>query len=115
MMSPATLAQRKPNASGNRAAPAQITVTPTLRATLVEGLGRMFAFERGGSLKSVCLFAVSVATLSWLIDSLLPVVQEVSQYLIGWSSGRAPTHHFTERLVKSVLPLIAFGGTAVGK
>jgi hypothetical protein len=110
-MNSANAIRRKPSASGDRAALAQITVTPTLRATLVEGLSRMFAFERGGSLKSVCLFATSIATLSWFVDSLLPVVQEASQYLIGWSSGNAPTHHFAEPLVKLALPLLAFGAT----
>lgn len=89
----------------------ETTVAPSLRATLVEGLSQMFAFERGGSVKSVCLFAVSVATLSWAVDSLLPVVQEASQYLIGWLSGHTPAHHFTEPLVKLVLPLLAFGAT----
>lgn len=87
----------------------ELTVTPSLRATLVEGLSQMFTFERGGSVKSVCLFATSVATLSWVVDSLLPVVQEASQYLIGWASGHAPAHHFAEPLIKSVLPLLAFG------
>lgn len=111
-MNPAATIQRKTNSSAGRAAPAQITVAPTLRATLAQGLGRMFAFERGGSLKSVCLFAVSVATLSWFIDSLLPLLQEASQYLTGWLKGGAPEHHFTEPIVKLVLPLIAFGVTA---
>ncbi|MBI1763312.1 MAG: hypothetical protein HYR56_17955 [Acidobacteria bacterium] len=98
-------------ASASTPARHQMTVTPSLRATLVEGLSQMFAFERGGSVKAVCLFAVSVATASWIVDSLLPVIQEASQYLIGWSSGPVPAHHFTEPLVKLVLPLLAFGTT----
>jgi hypothetical protein len=110
-MNSANAIRRKPNTWADPAPSGQITVTPTLRATLVEGLGRMFTFERGGSLKSVCLFATSVATLSWFIDSLLPVVQEASQYLVGWSSGSAPTHHFAEPLIKLALPLLAFGAT----
>lgn len=110
-MNPANATQRKTNSLAGRATPAQITVEPTLRATLAEGLGRMFAFERGGSVKSVFLFAVSVTTLSWFVDSLLLVVQEASQYLIGWSSGSTPAHHFAEPLVKLALPLLAFGAT----
>jgi hypothetical protein len=71
-------------------------ITPSLRATLVEGLSQMFAFERGGSVKAVCLFDISVATLSWAVNLLLPLVQEANQYLIGWSSGSAPAHLITE-------------------
>jgi hypothetical protein len=110
-MNPAVKIQCETNSSAGRAAPAQITVAPTLRATLAESLGRMFALERGGSFKSVCLFAVSVATLSWFIDSLLPLLQEASQYLTGWLKGGAPEHHFTEPIVELVLPVIAFGAT----
>jgi hypothetical protein len=66
-MNPATTIQRETNSPAGHAAPAQITVAPTLCATLAEGLGRMFAFERGGSLKSICLLAVSVATLIWFV------------------------------------------------
>lgn len=86
--------------------------TPSLRATLIEGLSQMFAFERGGSLKSVCLFATSIATLSWAVDSLLPLVQEASQYLISRSSGGASAHHFADPLIKAVIPLLAFVATA---
>jgi hypothetical protein len=39
---------------------------------MAEGLRRMLAFERSGSVKAVYLFAVSVATLDRFIDSLLP-------------------------------------------
>ena len=67
---------------------AQIPVAPTLRTTLAEGLRR----ERDRSVKSA-----------------LPMIQKTSHYLIGWSSGSASTHHFAEPLVKSVLPLLAFG------
>jgi hypothetical protein len=71
-----------------------VTVTPSLRATLAEGLSRLLACEHGGSAEAVCLFAVSVATLSWAVDKLRPVVQEASPYLIGWLSGGAPAHPF---------------------
>ncbi|MGH9755605.1 MAG: hypothetical protein ACREA2_22720 [Blastocatellia bacterium] len=77
-MSPATAPQWEPNSFAGRATPAQITVAPTLRATVAEGLSQVFAFKRAGSLKSVCLFAVSVATLSWFIDSLLPRSSEIA-------------------------------------
>ncbi|MGH9768343.1 MAG: hypothetical protein ACREAB_12985 [Blastocatellia bacterium] len=50
----------------------QITVALTLRATLAEGLGRPFAFERGLSVKLIYLFVVRVATSRWFVDSLLP-------------------------------------------
>ncbi len=60
----------------------KLIATPSLRATLIEGLSQMFAFERGGGLKTVCLFAASIATLSWAVDSLLPVLQEASRYLM---------------------------------
>jgi hypothetical protein len=64
-MNPAATIQRETNSLVGGAAPAQITVAPTLRATLVEGLGRMFAFERGGSVKSACLVDISIALL-WI-------------------------------------------------
>jgi hypothetical protein len=110
-MNPAATIQRETNSLVGGAAPAQITVAPTLRATLAEGLGRMFTFRLGGSVKSVCLFAVSVATLSWFIDSLLPLLQEASQYLTAWLKGGAPEHHFIGLIVKLALPLSAFGVT----
>jgi len=111
-MNPATAPQRETNSLAGSAEHAPITAAPTLRATLAEGLSRMFAFERGGSIKSVCLFASSVATLSWAVDSSLPVIEEASQYLIGWLSGQVPTHRFSEPLIELVLPLFAFGATA---
>ncbi|HKX31445.1 MAG TPA: hypothetical protein VJ302_27410 [Blastocatellia bacterium] len=89
----------------------QVTVTGSLRATFAESLGQMFAFEKGSSLKSVCLFAASVMTLSWFIDSLLPVVQEVSQFVATRLTGAGPESHFVEPLIKLLLPAMAFGAT----
>jgi len=64
-MNPAAATKSVPSAGD------QITVAPAFRATLAEGFGRTFAFERGGSVKSVCLFAARVVTLSWFVYSLL--------------------------------------------
>lgn len=112
-MNRAIALQREPNSFAGGAAHAQIIVAPTLRATLAEGMSRMFAFERGGSLKSVCLSAVNIAALSWFIDSLLLLPQEASQYFASWLKGAAPEHHFTEPIIKLVAPLAAFIAIAV--
>lgn len=82
----------------------QLTARPSLRASLAEALAQMFAFEKGGGIKSVLAFAVSLLAFSWFADSLLPLLQEASQFLWGFVRGAAPAHHFSEWLEKLVLP-----------
>ncbi|MGA9772996.1 MAG: hypothetical protein WBV94_28455 [Blastocatellia bacterium] len=92
----------------------QRLMTPSLRTTLAEALSGMFAFERGGGIKSVLLFGWSLAVFSWCVDSLLPLGQELSQYGWTWMRGNAPVHHFSEPAMKVVLPAFAFLLTIVG-
>ncbi|HKQ08168.1 MAG TPA: hypothetical protein VJ464_23790 [Blastocatellia bacterium] len=88
--------------------------TPSMRTTLAEALSRMFAFEKGGGIKSVLLFGWSLAVFSWFVDSLLPLGQELSQYMMNWLRGNAPAHHFSEPGMKLLLPGLVFLLTIAG-
>src|SRR2546423_7210922 len=88
--------------------------TPSMRTTLAEALSRMFAFERGGGIKSVLLFGWSLAVFSWCVDSLLPLGQELSQYMLNWMRGNAPAHHFSEPGMKLLVPALVFLATIAG-
>jgi len=88
--------------------------TPSMRTTLAEALSRMFAFEKGGGIRSVLLFGWSLAVFSWFVDSLLPLGQELSQYVLNWLRGSAGTHHFSEPAMKLILPGLVFLLTVAG-
>lgn len=81
---------------------------PSLRTTLAEAFERMFAFERGRGVSSVIVFALSVATFSWFIDSCLPVVQEAGHWLTTTFRGDEPQHHFLDLFAKLALPFLLF-------
>src|SRR5437868_9910145 len=81
-----------------------------MRTTLAEALSGMFAFERGGGIKSVLLFGWSLAVFSWFVDSLLPLGQELSQWFWTWRNG-TPVHHFSEPGMKLMVPAIFFLAT----
>ncbi|MEN3334128.1 MAG: hypothetical protein V7641_3493 [Blastocatellia bacterium] len=82
-----------------------------MRTTLADALSGMFAFERGGGTKSVLLFGWSLAVFSWFIDSLLPLGQELSQYVLNWMRGNALAHHFSEPAMKLFVPALVFLAT----
>jgi hypothetical protein len=92
----------------------QLLTPPFIRTTLAEALSGMFAFEKGGGIKSVLLFGWSLAVFSWFVDSLLPLGQELSQYGWGWMRGSAPVHHFSEPAMKLLLPAAVFLLTIAG-
>jgi len=92
----------------------QRLTTPSMRTTLAEALSGMFAFEKGVGIKSVLLFGWSLAVFSWFVDSLLPLGQELSQYVWNWMRGSAPAHHFSEPGMKLLLPASVFLLTIVG-
>ena len=85
----------------------QRLATPSMRTTLAEALSGMFAFEKGGGIKSVLLFGWSLAVFSWFVDSLLPLGQELSQWFWTWWKN-APVHHFSEPAMKLLVPAIFF-------
>jgi hypothetical protein len=87
--------------------------TPSMRTTLAEALSSMFAFEKGGGVKSVLLFGWSLAVFSWFVDSLLPLGQELSQWFWTWWNN-APAHHFSELAIKLIVPATFFLATIAG-
>lgn len=101
-------------AEGATKAIEQRLTTPSMRTTLAEALSGMFAFEKGVGIKSVLLFGWSLAVFSWFVDSLLPLGQELSQYVWNWLRSNASAHHFSEPAMKLLLPALVFLLTIVG-
>jgi hypothetical protein len=90
----------------------EIAETPSLHTSLAEALSRMFAFEKSGGLKSVLVFALSLMAFSWFADSLLPLIQEAGQWLIGTWHGSTPAYQFADLLKKMALPAAFFAVVA---
>jgi hypothetical protein len=110
--SSAAQAGAPPTDSSLPATPEEITEKLSLRTSLAEALSRMFAFEKSGGLKSVLVFALSLMAFSWFADSLLPLIQEAGQWLIGTWRGSIPAHQFADLLKKLALPAAFFAVVA---
>ena len=80
---------------------------PSRRETLAETLGQMFAVGNSG-VWSVLIFALGVASLGWVTDSLLPVLHDLALLLAHKIRGLPVQTNFTDALIKLIVPLAWF-------
>jgi hypothetical protein len=79
---------------------------PTRRETLGEALTGMFM--GGSGLGAALQLAVGVASLGWLSDSLLPILQDAGLVVLYKWRGLPAETHFADWSVKLSLPLVWF-------
>lgn len=80
---------------------------PSRRETLGEALSSLFS-ATGSGLWAPLTLAIGVASLGWLADSMLPILQDVSIVLHAKLRGQAAETKFSESLVKLVFPTLWF-------
>src|SRR5436305_10489473 len=85
---------------------------PSRRETLAEALGSLFSAGKSGVL-GIVIFALGVASLGWLADSLLPLLHDLSVWSFAKLRGEQVTTSFRLSLVKSVFPFLILGGLIV--
>ncbi|MGB9179223.1 MAG: hypothetical protein WCB68_08240 [Pyrinomonadaceae bacterium] len=85
---------------------------PSRQETLAEALGSLFSVGKSG-VWGVVIFALGVASLGWLADSLLPILQDLAVWSFAKLRGGQAITSFKLSLIKSVFPLLIFGGLIV--
>jgi hypothetical protein len=81
---------------------------PSRRESLTEALSSLFTISNH-RLLSVLIFALGVASLGWVADSVLPLLQDLSAVLFSrWITGQSAKTNFLESLSKLVIPLLCF-------
>lgn len=96
-----------------RAADETLSEIPSRRETLAEALGSLFSVGKNG-VWGVAIFALGVASLGWLADSLLPLLQDLAVWSFTKLRGEQATTNFRSSLIKSAIPLLIFGGLVIG-
>ena len=81
---------------------------PSRRESLAEVFSSLFTVSNN-RLLSVLIFALGVASLGWVSDSVLPLLQDISAYLFSqWITGSQAKTNFLESLSKLLIPLGCF-------
>ena len=87
---------------------------PSRRESLAEVFSSLFTVSNN-RLLSVLVFALGVASLGWVADSMLPLLQDISAYLFSqWITGKQAKTNFLESLSKLIIPLGCFGCLIAG-
>lgn len=86
----------------------RLLIPASRKETLSEVFWRMFVFENSGLFSGV-VFLVSLASLGWVVDSTLPIVQEVGQRLLArWFGPVSTPSSFPSLLIKLPAPAVLF-------
>lgn len=85
-----------------------LLIPASRKETLSEVFWRMFVFQNSGLAPGV-VFLVSLASLGWVVDSTLPIVQEVGQRLLArWFGWVSIPSSFPSLLIKLAAPAVLF-------
>jgi hypothetical protein len=84
-----------------------VSAIPSRQETLAEALGSMFAIGRNG-VWGVVIFALGVATLGWLADSILPLLHDLAVLCFAKLKGEAAVTSFKISFEKTVVPFFIF-------
>lgn len=82
---------------------------PSRQETLAEALGSLFSVGKSG-VWGVVIFALGVASLGWLADSFMPLLQDLAVWSFAKLRGEQAITSFRLSLIKLVFPLLIFGG-----
>ena len=87
---------------------------PSRRESLAEVFSSLFTVSNN-RLLSVLIFALGIASLGWVADSVLPLLQDISVYLFSqWITGNQARTNFLASLSKLLIPLVCFGCLIAG-